>query len=157
MHIFFHSGAREQELLLIKKSDIDIKRQRYKVIIRKGKDYVEKWRTIKDIVLPLWQEVFELASGDQYLFSEGLNPGDKTIRRDQITRRWRTHVKQKLSITADFYSLKHSNLDEIAEALDIEAAQKAAGHTTAVITMDYAIGEKERQHQRLKKVKNVFA
>lgn len=63
-----------------------------------------------------------------------------------------------LGIKGDFYSLKHSNLDETAAALDINAAAAMAGHTTPVITLKhYAHGEKERQHERLKKVANTFS
>jgi hypothetical protein len=77
---------------------------------------------------------------------------------EQITKRWKKYVKGGMGITADFYSLKHLNLDETAEALSIEDAAKMAAHTTPVITMEvYAIGEKERQDQRLKKVRNPFS
>ena len=68
------------------------------------------------------------------------------------------HVKKKLGITADFYSLKHLNLDEISGALDIEAAAMMAGHTSPVITMKhYAVNEKDREMERLRKVNNKFS
>ena len=155
MHIFFHSSSRESELMLLKKSDVDIVGQKFKVTILKG--MTETFKPIKDIVLPLWQQVYNEAKTGQFLFAKGLCPGDVSINPRQITRRWRVHVKEKLNIEADFYSMKHSNLDEIAAALSLEDASKAASHTTPVITMDYTYGEKERQMNRVKKVNNAFS
>lgn len=155
MHIFFHSGARETEMMLIKKEDVDLRNQRFKMIIKKGKNYREVMRTIKDVVLPLWIEVVDQAKYGDYLFAKNLAPGKEAIKSDQINRRWRTHVKEKLGITADFYSLKHSNLDETAEILSAVDAQKMAAHSSLVVTMDhYLLGEKEREHKRLKEVNN---
>ena len=157
LQIFFHSGARETELLRIQAKDVDLARQRYKLIVKKGRDSRETERTIKDIALPLWEELMKDCTSESFIFSEGLNPGLKQIRADQIPRRWRTWVKKPLGITADFYSLKHLNLDETAAMLDIQAAANMAGHTSTVITMaHYATGEKERIHQRLKTVANTF-
>jgi site-specific recombinase XerC len=157
MQIFFHSGARESELLMISKLDVDLEGQRYKATIIKGKTRYETWKPIKDIVLDLWKEVMSEAGKKDFIFSKNLRPGDVSIHPHQISRRWRVHVKEKMGITADFYSLKHSNLDETAAALSLQDAAGMASHTTPVITMDYAIGEKERQMNRLKGVKNSFA
>jgi integrase len=153
--IFFHSGGRMTELMKIQVKDIDLGRQRYKITIKKGKNQHEEERTIKDKSLPFWEELIGGAKPDDYIFAKGLKPGPNSISSHQITRRWRKNVKEKLGITADIYSLKHSNLDETAALLDIKAAQNQAGHTTPVITIGrYLHGEKERQHQRLKGVDN---
>lgn len=158
MQIFFHSGGRIVELLAVKCADVDLPRQRYKVVIKKGNQQHETWRPIKDIALNLWIEVMATGKEGYFVFSDSLKPGPRLIRYEQITRRWREHVKIKLGIKADFYSLKHLNLDETAEALDIQAAAAMAGHKTTIITMKhYALGEKERAMERLKKVGNEFA
>lgn len=158
MQIFFHSGARESELLQVKKSHIDLPGQRYMITMKKGVQYIEVWKVIKDVALPFWSEIYTDAADDQYLFSKDLRPGEKPIRPDQITRRWRTHVKEGLGIAADFYSLKHLNLDETSAALSVQDASRMAGHSTPVVTMaHYLVGEKERQDERLKKVNNPFS
>jgi hypothetical protein len=59
MQIFFHSGARETELMQVRESDVDLANQRYKVLIRKGKVYRWVWKAIKDIAVPFWQEVLD--------------------------------------------------------------------------------------------------
>jgi integrase len=156
MQIFFHSGIRITELLSLKKEDVEIDRQRFKVVIKKGQSYKEEWRVIKDVAFDFWKEIFDMASEKEILFSVGLIPGKNTIRREQITRRWRRHVKGKLGFTADFYSLKHSNLDEVSEMAGIEIARKIAGHTNINTTKIYTIGESGRQSEIIKGIKNYF-
>lgn len=158
LNIFFHSGGRLTELMHLKAKDVDLKRQRYTCIVKKGKNYREVERTIKNVILPLWKKQLKNSGREDYVFSAGLLPGPKAIRTEQITRRWHTHVKKDLNITADFYSLKHLNTDETAALLSLEDAAAHNSHASTVITMKhYAIGEKERQHERLKKVGNRFA
>lgn len=158
VHIFFHSGARTTELMRVKKGDVDLAGQRYKVTIYKGEKYTETWKVIKNVAIPLWIEVLNAAGPDDYIFSRGLLPGSGLISASQINRRWKRHVKNDLGIDVDFYSLKHLNLDETAAALSAQDAAKMASHTTPVITIShYLVGEKERQDERLKKVNNKFS
>jgi hypothetical protein len=159
MHLFFHSGSRIVEMLAIRKTEkqIDFENLRFKITVKKGKKFQEEWRPIKEMIVDLWKEVYNESKQGQYLFSEGLNPGDKMIRREQVTRRWRRHVKKKLGITADFYSLKHSNLDDIAKMAGLAIAQEAGGHATPVITIKYATGEPQRKFDAIKELKNSFA
>lgn len=162
VNIFFHSGARISELMGVKKSDVDLSQQQFKVLIKKGQDMREVYKPIKDVVMGDWKELLESAKPGDYLFSRGLKPGKSRIRPEHVTRRWKNHVKIKLGIAADLYSLKHSNLDEISGALaahekGIKGASEAAGHSTPVITMDvYAQGEKERRNKTIREVANEF-
>lgn len=41
LQIFFHSGARETELLKIQAKDVNLDKQRFKILIKKGKN--NKW------------------------------------------------------------------------------------------------------------------
>lgn len=105
--------------------------------------------------MPYWVALIKDAPGDHYIFSRDLMPGEFQIRREQLTRRWNVHVKKKLGINQDLYSLKHTNLDEVAKALDLQAASSMAGHTSTIVTMKYyTSGEKGRQDDRLKRVSN---
>jgi hypothetical protein len=121
-------------MLNLQAKDVDVEKHRFKILIKKGSQKREVYRTIKDVALPLWIELLKDAKPEGYLFRVGLKPGSKKIIREQITRRWNMHVKKKLNITAGFYSLKHLNIDETAAALDIKDAAAMAGHTTPVIT-----------------------
>jgi len=152
--IFFHSGARETELLRIQVKDVNLVTQKFKITVIKGKKRTEEERTIKDKALPFWKELIAGADPEFYIFSHGLKPGIKSMPAAQITRRWKL-VKTKFNIVADIYSLKHSNLDETAAILDDAAAQKMAGHSTPVITIErYLGGAKDRKHELLKSVAN---
>lgn len=158
MHIFFHSGGREAELLRLKGKDVDLNRQIYRSIIKKGREEREVERTIKDIALPLWAEQLENCGPEDFIFSRQLAPGKRSVSTDQITKRWYHLVKKPLGITADFYSLKHLNTSETVDALDEQAAAAQNGHTTTAMVIDiYDVKRKERQHNRLKGVANSFA
>ena len=156
--LFFHSGGRITEMLRLKVGDVDLQNQFYKTLIKKGKQNIWVKRPIKDVAIPIWRKLLFGANYNHYVFSVGLVPGPESIRRDQINRRWKTHVKDKLGITSDFYALKHLNLDEITKSLSIEDAAFLAGHTsTSMVSKIYAVGEKERQIERVKKINNKFA
>jgi integrase len=157
-HIFFHSGARLTELMQVRLEDVSMVNQTFKITVIKGRSRKEVLKPIKHVALPYWEEAMTNAREGQYIFSEGLVPGDQKIRTDQIAKRWYRHIKKKLDIKADFYSLKHSNLDETAALLSLHDASVMASHTSVALTTKYyAIGEKDRQIERLKKVGNKFA
>lgn len=162
MHIFFHAGGRESEILKIRKSDVDLENQRYKSITLKGRSGREIWRPIKDIALNLWKEAYAEAGPNQFLFAKFMRPGDVPINPHQISRWWRTHIKKPFGITADFYALKHSNTTETMDYLTgiTEAAEQAAqmnGHTsTAMVVNIYDIKQQDRKNEVIKKVNNPF-
>jgi integrase len=159
LQIFYHSGARESELLRVKKQDVDLTNQHYKIIIKKGQTQYEVLKTIKDIALPYWEEIIKLAKNNEdYIFSRGLLPGAKPIRPDQITRRWKRHVKDKLNVTADCYSLKHLNSTAIVDLYDEQTAATLNSHTsTKMVSGVYDIKHSERKHDKLKKIGNKFS
>lgn len=155
--IFFHSGGRITELLRLQINDVDINKQVYKTLIKKANQLQWIERPIKDIALHLWQSSI-FGRKEDYVFSTGLIPGPEMIAYKNIQRRWKMHVKDKLGITADFYALKHLNLDETAELLSLEDAARLAGHKdTSMVLNHYAVGESNRQLERLKKMGNEFA
>jgi integrase len=165
IQIFFHSGARETEILNVKAKDVDLVNQTCKYTVLKGRSIREIRRPIKDIALPWWEELMKDCSPDQYVFSAGLIPGEKSIRPEQVTRRWRLHVKKKLGIKADFYSLKHLNTTETMDHLNYMAAGRAEdemarfnGHTSsAMVVKIYDVKNKARKDELIKKVSNSFS
>jgi integrase len=156
-HIFFHSGARFTEMISLKGSSVDLKKQRFKILVRKGREFREVWRTIKDVAIPYWEIAMKDCKPGDHVFGKGLVPGPVAMQRDWLTAQWEKHVKKSLGIKKDFYSLKHLNTDETAAMAGIVDAAAQDGHTTPVITLKhYAVGEKQRQHERLKKINNPF-
>lgn len=158
LHIFFHSGARISELVRVKEADVDLPNQRYKVIIQKGREHREVWKTIKNIVLPQWTDIMLQASKGDFVFSKGLKPGVSQIQPYQVTKRWYRLVKNKLGIKADFYSLKHLHTTEVVDLLSEKEAAKHNEHTsTAMVVGIYDVKRKDRQHNNVKELKNKFA
>ncbi|CAA0144337.1 site-specific integrase [Tenacibaculum maritimum] len=160
MMIFFSSGAREAELVRLKVKDVDLKNLEYKVFVKKGKLNKKVTKPINKNISYLWREVLseqEIVNDEDFVFSKGLICGDHSIRPEQITRRWKAHVKDKLGIEADFYALKHLNLDETIEKLSMKDAQKLASHTSdKMLIKHYAVGEEKRRLERLKNVNIPF-
>jgi integrase len=157
LHIFFHSGARISELLRLKRSDIDLGNQRYKLIIQKGREYKEVYKTIKNIALPYWENLVINCQTEDFIFSKGLKPGSAEIQPYQITKRWYRLVKLKLGIKADFYSLKHLHTTEVVDILSENDAAKHNDHTsTAMVVGIYDVNRVNRQHNAVKTVGNTF-
>lgn len=169
--IFHMSGARSTELMMVKKKDVNLEKQEYKVLIKKGGQYVEEIKVIMLDVLPYWREVLkECKSEDHYIFSKGLKPGPVPIDPAQISRRWNRHVKTNyhtktgIKITVDFYPLKHLFLDRLdaqryilteGQALNVpdNLAQLHASHRSPTITNSvYLINKKKRDRDVLKTV-----
>jgi integrase len=158
VHIFFHSGARITEMIVMKRKDVDIDRQVFKLTISKDSSIREVERPIKNVALSYWLLAIGGCKPDDYIFSQHLLPGPVAIKAYQITKRWNRHIKKKLGIEEDFYSLKHLNLDEISALLDLKDASAMASHRSTLITGKvYAVNEAQRQAERLKNVNNLFA
>jgi integrase len=166
LHIFFHSGARSSELLKVRGEDVDLVGQRYRVTIKKGRNYRTVWKVIKDIALPYWEDAMKDCQPSEYLFSKGLKHGKQPIQPYQIHKRWTRLIKdkefeiegKKTRIESTFYSLKHLNTGEVVDQLNEEAAAQLNSHeSTAMVVSIYDRKQEKRQADKLKKVNNPFA
>jgi hypothetical protein len=139
----------------VRKEDIDISGQRFKVTVSKGKVNREVWKTIKDIALPYWLELYQLSKAGDYIFSKNLLPNSYPIRPDQLGRRWKKYVKVQLGIDADLYALKHLNTTQTVDELGAGLAALHNSHTsTAMVNKVYDVGRNDREHERLKGLGN---
>jgi integrase len=158
LHIFFHSGARISELMRLKVNQIDLSKNRYRLVIKKGSSNKEVWKTIKHIAMPFWTQVVPLGDSDDFLFSKDLVPGKVEIKAFQISKRWLRLVKKPLNITADFYSLKHLHTTEVVEMLgDKEAAVHNSHIGTTMVNQVYDIRRQSRNDQKVTNLDNKFA
>jgi integrase len=159
VQMFFHSGAREIELLQVKREDVDVTNQTYWVTIRKGKKKLPKreQKAIKNIAVPYWQEYIEDAGEGDFLFCKGWKAGKKSLSRDWLTHLWEKVVKDGLGIDVDLYTLKHLNYDEIDAKLGADAAAAQASHTSTRMRKHYAVKAKQRELDKVKQLDNAFA
>lgn len=163
IHIFYHSGARRTEIFSVQGKHVSLEKQKVKYLVKKGTDHEWVERPIVDEAVPFWQMAMQHCSREDYVFSVGLVPGAKPIRPEQITRRWRRHIKGKLKIEADWYALKHLNTTANVEQVfaEINAAQMVAMEqtkhkTTSMIAKVYDINADRRAAEALKKRSQKF-
>jgi integrase len=183
MQIFFHSGARSTELLSIKVRHVNLVEQKYRCLVNKGSSGFETMKTIKDIALPLWQELLKDAHPDDYVFSKHLKPGPVMIRAEQITKRWSKYIKnpkgihlkrweevagKDMKIDSDFYKLKHLHTTEVLDIMEREEQgnQRTAlndiaewnSHTSdAMVVKIYDTKQEQRRHKKVKGIVNPLA
>lgn len=153
--IFFHSGARSAELFRVQRKDVNLEKQEYKIIIRKGNNYREVKKVILKNALPFWTDIVnECTSNDDFLFTKNLQPSLVATQPYQITKRWKRLVKDRYNVTADFYALKHLFLDELDRASEaaLNLSKGMASHETNVTEMVYLVGRESRKNEALKKI-----
>ncbi len=164
VHIFFHSGARRNEIMRLQGCHVDLERQRYKILVKKRRQMAWVWKTIKDIAMPFWISAMQNCQPQDYVFSVGLKPGPTPINPKQITRSWRYHVKKKLNINIDFYSLKHLHTTEVLDILEDQSADSVKeiaehnSHTSgAMVVQIYDVKRADRHGKKIKGINNSFA
>lgn len=157
LHVFFHSGARETEMMGVRGKDVDIRNRTVKYLVKKGRQYREVLRPIKDIAVIYWMQAMANCDPNEFVFSKGLMPGETRIRTDQINKRWKRNVKDVLNITADFYSLKHSNSTETSDLIGTALAAKMNQHSEEILKAAYDVHGPQREMEILKRVNNTFA
>jgi integrase len=169
VNLFFHSGGRLRELVTLKGQDVDLARQVYKTVIKKGTMHREVERPIKDIAIPFWAFFLEGCAVDQYLFGpayknkrQAYSPWKKPMAADTITRHWQELVKNPvemggLGINKGLYPLKHLNATETAVIAGDEAAAGQMGHlSTTMLRTVYDVTRQEREQERMRGVANAF-
>lgn len=163
VQIFFHAGARGTELRALKPGDVDLKNQTYTALVKKGAQWRQVTKVIKDIALPLWEEALELAGSDDYIFGSLFRPSKTKMGDDLASRYWKRLVKEELGIDVDFYTLKHLHTTEVIDALEgaenavIEAAAYNSHTTGAMVVQIYDVKQAERKHNKVKGLRNGFA
>lgn len=168
--IFHYSGGRSSELMRLTRSDVDLDKREFRVLIMKGRKQSWETKAIVPAAVPYWESILdECLYDDEYLFSYFQCPGDKMISGRAITQKWNRHVKkckkiknengEVITVTEDFYSLKHLFLEKLDQlqhntpVIDINLAQAAGSHKSNRTTGIYAVGRKSRAVELLKNIK----
>ncbi len=166
MQLFFYSGARSAELMNVKDSDVNLKDQTVKYLIKKGTSYRQEYRPIPNNAVNLWEQALVGITPGQYVFSRGLKPGDGPIKPYQITHRWQKWVKLKKDKDGnkkygenipDFYSLKHSHSSEVSKKVGTRLAALHNQHTETILKRNYDTEGANRDMEILKGIDIEFA
>lgn len=164
IHTFYHSGARESEILRVQGKHVNLKKQSVKYLVLKGRDYQWVERPIKDIALPFWQKALEGCAPDDYVFSAGQKPGRTPISPRQLPRKWKRHIKDRLGIDCGMYMLKHLNTTRTVDYLELMGsagsqalAARQNGHANEkMVATVYDIKSRARIDERVRQVDNPF-
>lgn len=153
IQIFFHSGCRSTEMFSIKRKDVDLDNKRFKVLVKKGRNYEEQWRGINKNALQYWEELYNDSQPKDYIFSYEFSPGQTKIAARQVSNKWRKYVKKQLGITVDFYALKHLHTTKVISLYNRNLAAGINGHkSNAMNDRHYDVGHKERIIETAKKI-----
>jgi len=157
INIFFHSAARETELLLVQDTGVHLENNLVENTVLKGGQNSPVTIAVKEIAKQFWERALKGCKPGQYLFSHGFRPGDKPIRPDNINKRWRKYVVEELGINVRPYELKHTNLTDLVDKFGSEAAAAAANHTTEdMVKKIYDLRKRQRSHETIKSADNHF-
>ncbi|MFP3835323.1 tyrosine-type recombinase/integrase [Chryseobacterium sp. SIMBA_028] len=144
--IFYMSGCRVPEMIGLKAKDVNLEKQEYTILLKKGDLYVREKRAIVPDAMEFWQRQMKKVKGDQYIFSYGFIPGDTLLTRDYVYKFW----KKKIRI-GTIYQLKYTWLDKVEEAH--YNAQIMAGHRDDRTTSIYTVGREKRRLEAQKQIK----
>ena len=138
----YYAWARPIEITRLKVKDIELSRGL--ISFKKGKtkngnaSYVQIVPPLMDIINKMDLKKYP---SEYYLFSDNYLPGPRQLGKDNPTTRWRDQVKQKLAITKDMYSLKHTgNIEYLLRNKgnsNLKWQQMQNRHSSAVITETY--------------------
>lgn len=165
--LFFHSGIRITEMLRLKGKHADLDSQLLKCLIKKGRQWEEKQKPIKNIAIRYWKFALAGCGPEDYIFSRILKPGKGNknglnIKPEVITRMWAKYVKAPkdkggLGIDIGFYPFKHANTTEMVDRLGEEDAAELNSHKgTAMVRKIYDTKQVSRQQVRIMGADNEF-
>lgn len=144
--IFYMSGCRVPEMIGLKSKDINLEKQEFTILLKKGGLDVREKRAIVPDALEFWKRQMKKVQEDQYIFSYAFIPGDTLLTRDYVYKFW----KKKIRI-GTIYKLKYTWLDKVEEAH--YSAQIMAGHRDDRTTSIYTVGREKRRLEAQKQIK----
>ncbi len=143
--IFYMSGCRVPEMIGLKAKDINLEKQEFTILLKKGGLFVREKRAIVPDAMEFWKRQMKKVKGDEYIFSYGFIPGEILLTRDYVYKFWKKKVRIKT-----IYALKHTWLDKVEEAH--YDAQIMAGHRDDRTTSIYTVGREKRRLEAQKKI-----
>jgi integrase len=138
----YYAWARPVEILRLTVADIELERQLIR--FKQGQTKNGKASYVQ-IVPPLMALISSLElqkyPGHYFVFSDGYQPGERMLSKNNPSTRWRDKVKNKIGIHKDLYALKHTgNIEYLLRNKgmnNLKWQQLQNRHSSAVITETY--------------------
>ncbi|MBN8852200.1 MAG: tyrosine-type recombinase/integrase [Sphingobacteriales bacterium] len=178
--VLYHTGIRPKEILSLKIRDIDLTKPEIKIIpiLEEENSKVKKIRyiPINNHLLPFLREMnLEEYSQDYYVFGspfvsgkgnrgggsstggvigaarpEYFSPSPTRIKRDTVTKLWKSLIKEKLGIDKHQYAMKRTGGDDkILAGMELDELRELYGHGSKYMTEKYAKVVKEVYKKRI--------
>lgn len=151
LYIFLYSGSRFEEMIKIKKEDVELEKSIFWIHLLKGGKHTRAMRPINLNTFKFWKAIYERAQPGQYLFSYNQMPSDEPVKVKSIYDLCTKYLKAAgLNITG--YGLKYSYLNLVAKIYGITKAKELAGHTSERTTKIYAVDHEEHLVEQNKNI-----
>lgn len=152
LYIFLFSGCRFEEMAKVRKSDVELDKSIFWVTQKKGGKHRRVMRAINMEVWKYWKQYCEIASEDEYLFSEFRIPNKKPVTGDTLVKAASKYLKL-VGLNVTGYGLKATFLNLVSKEHGISKAKELAGHTNEKTTMIYAVDYEEHLVVENRKIK----
>ncbi len=151
LYIFFYCGSRFEEMVQVKKEDVEIEKSIFWVNLRKGGVHTRAMRPINFHAWKYWKTLYDIAKPNQYLFSFNQMPHDEPVTANSLYRIASRYLRKAgLNITG--YALKHSYINMVTNVYGLSKGKELAGHTTERTTLNYAVDYEEQQVEKNKNI-----
>lgn len=150
LKMFYSSGARTTEMILVKVSDVDMESKEITYLDSKGTEYEYKKRPMVDVAIKYWQEAIRGAKMTDFVFGVGFIPGPAPVTKNAIKLRWQ-RMQKETGIKGGIYKLKHTNateLQDIAEGM----AQALTNESAEMIKRHYDTNAKGRADDKVRRL-----
>ncbi|WP_278494959.1 tyrosine-type recombinase/integrase [Chryseobacterium arthrosphaerae] len=147
LYIFLYSGCRFEEMVKVKKEDVELEKSIFWITLKKGGKHTRVMRAINLHSFKYWKIIYETAKPSQFLFSHNQMPNDLPVKANSIYDMCTKYFK-KVGLNITGYALKYTYLNLVAKIYGISKAKEAAGHTsektTKIYAVDYEIDQVEK-------------
>lgn len=151
LYIFLYSGCRFEEMVKVKKEDVELDKSIFWIHLLKGGKHTKVMRAINLHSFKYWKIIYDSAGPDQFLFSHNQMPNNIPVKANSLYDMCSKYFKMVgLNITG--YGLKYTYLNLIAKIYGITKAKEAAGHTSERTTKIYAVDYEEQQVEKNKNI-----
>jgi len=155
----FYALLRPNEILNLKISDIDIKKQVISVNSKIAKNGKFRLVTIPDVLTDyLLKLKLHLYSDSLYVFSDKMKPGKILKQTKYAGRRW-LKLRKALNLKQEYqmYSLRDTGIINLLQSgVSPEEVAKQAGHSDLSITSIYALHANKNANEQIKRKSKKF-